>query len=244
MILQASPDAPALLHVAAATLLYAHIAGGAIALLAGPVALFAPKGGRLHRRAGTVFVGAMLVMSAIGAMVSPFLEAPFDAAAGAFTFYLVITAWLTVRRPPGQGGRPERWACAGVLALLAATLGAAALAAQHPFGRLGGYPPAAYGVLSSLLALAAWGDLRLLARGVAGRRRIARHVWRMGLALFVANASFFLGQQRQFPEAWRGAPVWYLPEIVVLGAMAYWLLRTALAGRGRPHTVAPAGALR
>lgn len=234
MILQVSPDAPLAVHAAAATVLWLHIGGGALALAAGPVALFAPKGGRTHRLAGTIFFGSMLVMALIGGAVSPLLGRPFDAAMGFFTFYLVATAWLTVRRAPGVRGRPEAWLFAGALALLGTGLALMALAASHPSGTLGGYPPAAYGVFSTLLALAAAGDLRLLAQGgVRGRVRIARHLWRMCAALFVASGSFFLGQQTLFPESWRGAAIWFVPEVVVLAVMAYGLLRLALSGLRR-----------
>lgn len=40
-------------------LLAAHILGGAVALLCGPVPMLSPKGGRLHRKAGQVFVIAL-----------------------------------------------------------------------------------------------------------------------------------------------------------------------------------------
>ena len=40
-----------------------HIVAGLLSLLAGFTALYAAKGGDWHRRAGTVFFGAMLVMA-------------------------------------------------------------------------------------------------------------------------------------------------------------------------------------
>jgi uncharacterized membrane protein len=60
------------------TLLTLHVAGGTVALLAMLVPLFSRKGGRLHRRAGWVFVGAMtpvcvtaLLMSGIRFFTDP-----------------------------------------------------------------------------------------------------------------------------------------------------------------------------
>jgi hypothetical protein len=46
----------------------------------------------------------MLIMSAIGAAVSPFLPRPewIDVVAGVLTFYLVATAWATVKRRAGS----------------------------------------------------------------------------------------------------------------------------------------------
>jgi uncharacterized membrane protein len=40
-----------------------HIGGGAVGLVAGTVAVSARKGGRLHRKAGTLFVLSMVVMA-------------------------------------------------------------------------------------------------------------------------------------------------------------------------------------
>jgi hypothetical protein len=51
----------------------------------------------------------------------------------------------------------------------------------------------------------------------------------MGIALVIAAASFFLGQQQVFPEAWRG--LWLaVPVLVVLAATLAWLGMT-LSGR-------------
>lgn len=50
--------------------LLVHIAAGALALVAGFVALSAAKGWRLHRKSGLVFVGAMLVMGLTGAGIA------------------------------------------------------------------------------------------------------------------------------------------------------------------------------
>ena len=40
-----------------------HVGGGAVGLVSGAIAVIARKGGRLHRRAGTVFVVSMVVMA-------------------------------------------------------------------------------------------------------------------------------------------------------------------------------------
>jgi len=49
-----------------------HIIGGLAGLTSGAVALSTRKGGTLHRRSGMVFVYAMLVMSASGALLAAF----------------------------------------------------------------------------------------------------------------------------------------------------------------------------
>ena len=47
-----------------------HGLGGALAIVSGLLALYAVKGSRVHRRSGTVFVWAMLVMSLTGAAIA------------------------------------------------------------------------------------------------------------------------------------------------------------------------------
>lgn len=47
----------------------------------------------------------------------------------------------------------------------------------------------------------------------------------MCFALFIAAASFFLGQQKVFPEAWRGLPIWIGPPVLAVGIMIFWLIR-------------------
>jgi len=47
-----------------------HVLGGTIAIVSGYVALYALKGAQLHRKSGTIFVYAMLVMSLSGAEIA------------------------------------------------------------------------------------------------------------------------------------------------------------------------------
>jgi hypothetical protein len=73
MTLQVPDGSPWWLRLAADALLFFHVAGGAVGLLSGALALGARKGGRIHGIAGIAFVVSMTIMAAIGAAVSPFL---------------------------------------------------------------------------------------------------------------------------------------------------------------------------
>ena len=88
-----------------------HIIGGLAGLTSGAVALSAPKGAKLHRQSGTIFVCAMLVLSASGAVMAALKPERISMIAGMLTIYLVITALLTVRRH-GQG---FNWMDAGAM---------------------------------------------------------------------------------------------------------------------------------
>ena len=75
-------------------------------------------------------------------------------------------------------------------------------------------------------AIAAASDLRMILRGGAsGPARIARHLWRMCAALFIASGSFFLGQQKVMPTFMQGSPWLFVPVIAPLLLMIFWLIR-------------------
>lgn len=227
-VLHIPADSHVLVHAAAAVVLCLHIGAGTVALLAGAAALMVRKGARGHRRAGKVFVVAMLVMSAIGATVAPFLPTPERASviAGVLTFYLVLSSWAAVRRTPGHIGRLEH----GLLLTSLTVVGYSAylldLAGETPNGRLDGQPAAALVMFLVIGGLAAVGDLCwILARGPSGPVRLARHLWRMTAAFFIAANALFLGQPQVFPAALQG---WlFLPALLILGVLVYWLGRVA-----------------
>jgi uncharacterized membrane protein len=241
MNLQVSPDAPLVVHAAAAAVLALHIAGGTAGIVAGATAMVARKGGRLHRASGTVFFVAMLTMATIAAAVSPLLREPLEerwtnTTAGVFTLYLVATAWATVRRRPGEIGRFE--VAAALVPLGIAAMGLLLALVGPPTGKGDGFATVyAFAVIASLAAL---GDMRMIRRGgISGAARVTRHLWRMGLALFVATGSLFLGQQQVFPEPLRGSPILMAAALAPLAAMVFWLLRVRLA-RGPRLAASPA----
>jgi uncharacterized membrane protein len=214
-----------------------HVVAGLIALASGAVALSALKGGRLHRRSGMIFVYTMLFMSATGALMAGLRLNWGTVVPGVLTFYLVSTALLTVRRPAEGFQWLDSAALLVVLAVVITdvTFGLQALAS--PTGRRFGYPPPLYFIFASVALLATVGDIRMLrAGGVQGARRIARHLWRMCFAMWIATASFFLGQARHFPKPLRNGALLSIPVLLVLVAMFYWLARVSFAKR-RPRAV-------
>jgi hypothetical protein len=208
-----------------------HIVAGSLALLAGSTAMFVLKGGDTHRRAGLLFVIAILVMGSSGAWIAAWKPVRISVVAGLLVVYLVSTSLLTVRssRLPAWVAHRALMALTG-LGLLVAVLGCywGALGLQHPKGTLDGYPAPIYMVFAGMALVGALLDLRLLrAGGIEGKHRLARHLWRMELAMYFAAASFFLGQARLFPEAVQQHP-WALsaPVVLVVGHLVFWLWKT------------------
>jgi hypothetical protein len=88
-----------------------HIAGGEIGLVSGTIAVFARKGGYLHRKAGSVFVASKLVMAMLAVYLGFALPDEItNVFIGTFALYLGATAWMTVRRSEGASGFFEKFA--------------------------------------------------------------------------------------------------------------------------------------
>jgi uncharacterized membrane protein len=225
-----------------------HIIAGLLAITAGFAALFSAKGGRLHRRSGIVFVGAMIVMAGLGGVIAAMQFhigfQKMNVVAATLTLYLVVTALLTVRPNRGPGARAVDVACS--LVALAAGLFAIGFGVDSLLRgpKLSWFPAAPAIVFGTIALLAALGDLRI-ARGrvLDPPHRIARHLWRMGVAMFIATASFFLGQAKVFPLEVRILPLLAAPVLLVLATMFFYWIRLLLTKRvpGAAVISAPVG---
>jgi hypothetical protein len=235
-ILAVDPTAPWYVKAGADALLYTHIGGGALGMLSGTMALAARKGSKLHSRMGKVFFAAMLAMAGVGAAVSPFLtptNVP-NVIAGIMTLYLLLTSWMTIRRKDGLVGPGEYAGLAVAIGVCVAGGIAIAIARNSPGGTIGDTPPQAFYVFLLVGSICAVCDLKvILSGGISGVPRIARHLWRMCVALTVATGSFFLGQQKMLPVALHGSAILFIPVIAPLVLMAYWLIRIRLPCRLR-----------
>ena len=220
-----------------------HILSGAVAMIAGMLALCVRKGGRAHRRSGDVFVISMLIM-AISAGILGFIRPgqTINIFIAGFTLYLVATAWLTAIRRKKVAGAPEMIALAVSLALCAPF---ALIIFQIVTGvtvfksafKIEGAILIALCVFSVIMATAAIGDFSvLLRRGIAGTARFTRHLWRMCFALALTFGSAFTnGFARLLPGPYHVPPVFFLPQLLMLLVLLYWVVRVRFPGwAGRP----------
>jgi hypothetical protein len=236
-ILAVDPTAPWYIKTGAETLLVLHIGGGGMGMLSGAAALIARKGGRLHAIAGTVFFVSMLTMAAVGASVAPFLSDGFlrespNVIAGIMTLYLVLTSWMAIRRKDGGFGRFEVGGFAVALAVCAAGAIFILMAMNSPSGTIGDTPPQAFYVFLLVGTIAAASDLKVILKGgITGAPRIARHLWRMCVALTIAAGSFFLGQPKFVPAFLHGSLLLYVPVFAPLLLMVFWLIRIRFKNR-------------
>ena len=215
-----------------------HAAAGTLSLIFGVMALSARKGSRLHRLSGNVFFVLMLTAAGTGVILG--LRVDINTAiAGAVSLYLIITAWMTVRRGDRRTGLFE------LAAFITAAAGAVAgyyfayEGMRSGTALLGGVP---FFVFASIIALAAIADLSVIVRrGVAGRQRVARHLWRMHLGFAAAVGSFFPGQIEIFPEFIREIRpliILFTPPLAVVASMVVWLA-IVLFTRWRNTAAAP-----
>jgi uncharacterized membrane protein len=212
------------------TTLVVHAVAAGLGLVFGGVALYAAKGGTLHRKSGTLFVYAMLTMALTGAVMAAFKANAGNVIAGLLTAYLVTTALITVRPPTASLRRVEVGAMLMALALAVTCITFGFEAFASPRGTKGGIPFVIFFMFGTVALLSGIGDVRMIrAGGLRGVPRLTRHLWRMCYALWIATASFFLGPRARvakvLPEALITPALLALPVLAVLVVMFYWLWR-------------------
>lgn len=215
-------------------LLQTHIVAGGFAIVLGAIALLSRKGAPVHRRIGLLFVYAMLTMGISGSVLA--LRESWTNAnvmGGLLSAYFVTTALTTVRPVSAWSRRLDAGALmvASALALVNLALGVQALGS--PRLSFNGVPFFMLFFLATVIGLAALGDVRVMRGGaLRGGPRLARHLWRMCFALFIAAGSFFSIRARVariFPAPLTTGPMRALPVLLIFLAMFYWLWRV----RGR-----------
>jgi uncharacterized membrane protein len=211
-------------------LLSIHIAAGGLAIVLGAIALLVKKGGTVHRRSGLLFVYSMLVLGITAALLG-FRKSPTDGNVfgGLMTVYFVFTALTTVRPVSPWTRRSNVAALTVAVGLALVDTAGGVKAFNSPGGSLNGVPFAMHFFIAGVMILAATGDVRMMRFGMPrGGPRLARHLWRMCFALFIAAGSFFSIRERVakiLPEPFTTAPMRALPILLVFGAMFYWLWR-------------------
>ena len=226
-----------------------HVVAGSLGILSGFLALYAAKGGTLHRQSGRVFVYAMITMALFGAFIAgvwrigTFGNVPI----GIFTAYLVITSLISVRPPdPTRARGLDMTLVVTVLAVALSLVTAGVVASASPTGRLSSFPPAPLFIFGALALIAFAGDVKLIRSGgtiaLRGAGRVGRHLWRMSLALVIASFSFFIGQARVIPKPIRIYPLLMVPPLIAVAALFYWLWRVRIRLKMRGLQLKPVSA--
>ena len=220
-------------------LLPVHISAGVVAILSGTAAMSFRKGSSRHALAGKVFVAAMQTLGASAVYLALMKDQMSNVLGGTFAFYLVATGWATARRGDGETGIFD-WVALLIPSLVGIGLWILGLGVVYGHAKpANGVPLGMYFFMGSVMLLAAAGDIRMLVRGgVFGAKRIVRHLWRMCFGLFIATGSFFLGQQQVFPAWLRGSPALFIPALLPLVLLIFWVFRVWFSStyRNKPAT--------
>ena len=220
-------------------MLVAHICAGTAGLLSGTAALSFRKGSPRHVLAGKVFVASMLTMAAGAVYLAVVKHQPNNVGGGIFTFYLILTAWLTARRRHRETSRLD-WVVPLIpltLGILAWNSGIKALRSHEDLP--GGVPVGMHLFMASVMLLAAAGDVRMLLHGgIVGTQRVVRHLWRMCFGLFIAAGSFFLGPSNRplrllstlklsqhLPSALFSTNLYLVLTVLPLALLIFWWVR-------------------
>lgn len=208
------------------TALLLHIVAGFAALGAAGLALGSRKGATWHRRAGRVYVLAMLAVSLTAFVLVAARPSIFLLVIAVFSFFLVFTGWRAGALRDGRPRLADHLAGAAMALTGAGMLGLGALGLAGG----GGAQPVillVFGSIGLTLALADWRDWH--AGPVTGTARIARHLTRMLAgatatltAAVVVNLSFL-------PDL----VIWLLPTALITPLIFWWnarILRGAASG--------------
>jgi len=203
-----------------------HIAAGFTALGAAGVALGTAKGATWHRRAGRIYVLAMLAVTLTTFVLVAMRPNLFLFVIGAFSFYLVYTGWRAGAVRDGRP-RPADHLAGGLMAVTGAAM--LALGALGLAGDAGAQPVIllVFGSIGLTLALSDWRDWRT--GPVTGSTRIARHLTRM-LAGAVATLTAAMVVNMTFlPEL----VVWLGPTAAVTPLIFWWNARVLRGAAAR-----------
>ncbi len=207
-----------------------HAVGGAVALVAGPLAMLARKGGRRHRLSGRCYGGAMVFTAASALCLALATRNALLLTIAVFSFFLVFTGWraLHQRRLHERGrwgGHGARW-----FDWLVAALTLAFSAGLFVAGWLqgGDVTELFFGVGGSVLALREM--LHLTGRGVRPGDWLVRHMIGMSATYIATVSAFAVVTLTMLPR-----PVAFIGPTLIGTPLIAWaaVCLTAALGRGR-----------
>lgn len=208
-------------------ILLLHVVGAVVGLLSGAMAVVFRKGSGWHAAAGTAFFVSMLCMTSSGAYIAAFLRPNrVNVMMAVQTAYLVATAWVAARRRDGKPGLFDWIALLVVFADGIAGWTWGFRAAGSATRSLDSMPAPFYFVFGTIGLLWAAADIRMIAHGgFTGPRRIARHLLRMCVALWIAAMSLYPGRPSLFSKELRDSHLLLVPQMLLVIFMIYSLVR-------------------
>lgn len=190
-------------------LLYTHIASGGLALISGITPMLLEKGGKIHKRAGTVFVYAMFTASFSAFVLSIMTNNSFLLAVAVFSFYMNYTGYRALRN------RAFKYVWYDWLAsVVSASLGIYMISTRNTVLL----------VFGGILALMVIQDLYKQFKGdeairEARRQRVILHIGRMVGTYIAAFTAFVVVNVKNVKPWWLP---WLLPTLIGVPFIFYW----------------------
>lgn len=196
-----------------------HIAAGGTALLLGPVAMVATKGGRTHVLAGRGYLWLMAIVAGTGLALAVAVGSKFLGGLAVLSFHLAFTGSRGFRRAFAKRRLPE-----GLSTLLLLAAGAA-IAATAIGRRAGGWTVNPLGAIfgAGTLGLATLDAIRWLRPRPAADGGVGTHLVRM-LVSYVAATTAFAVTALSFLPWWAG---WLGPGVAGGIGITIWAFRVA-----------------
>ncbi len=191
-----------------------HVAGGAVALLAGPAAMLTRKGRRLHRLSGRCYAVAMLVTAASALWLALATRNVLLLVIAVFSFFLVFTGWRALAQKrlheSGQGAHWFDWLVSALTLGFSVGLFVTGWIAGRDVTEL------FFGSGGSILALREM--LQLTGRGVRPGDWLVRHMIGMSGAYIATVSAFAVVTLTVLPR-----PVAFIAPTLIGTPLIAWL---------------------
>ncbi|MBC7572320.1 MAG: DUF2306 domain-containing protein [Spirosoma sp.] len=199
-------------------LLIIHVSAGFTALIVGLIPMFAQKGGRLHNRAGLVYVYCMITVAVTALLLcglQPFkMLRLFLTGIAIFSFYLCMTGWRATKQKKSGPARVDKWLTYGTLVV------SVAMAVFGTYLLTGGLSVFAFlfVVFGFLTFRNAWHDHKSFGTKPEKMRWFYHHIARMGGSYIATFTAFLVNNvYRMLPDnapGWMGAISWVAPALI------------------------------
>jgi hypothetical protein len=195
-----------------------HVAAGGLALLTGPVAMLAAKGGPLHIRSGRLYLWLMFAVAASGLALAVSVSSRFLTGLAVLSFHLAYTGARGFRKAPGRSP-----ADGIVVAML---LAGGLLVASSAVGRRGEhwvFSPVGLAFAGAIVALAVVDAIRWLRPRRAADGGVGGHLVRMLSSYLSAVTAFAVTVLDPLP----GWVRWLGPGVIGGIGITAWALYVA-----------------
>lgn len=200
------------------SILILHVAAGTTALLVGLVPMFSQKGGKLHNRAGLVYVWCMIIVAITALLVcilKPFgMLRLFLTGIAVMSFYLCVTGWRATKHKRSGPGQADKILSYVTLIVSIAMMGFGAYlltGSLSPFAIL-------FPFFGFLTFCNAQYDIKSFGKTPEKMHWFYHHITRMGGSYIATFTAFLVNNvYRMLPEdapAWMGTVSWIAPGLV------------------------------